>query len=193
MGLLGGVSFQPGSLEQRREDQIARKGNSEGVQEAIKVLSLRLPKVVGAQAAAPQALLSSPGAAGNPDVDSMVERVLSRVFPSRNQPTPAAPMLPAGDGAGTFTPSPSGPQRQSESIDRYRPLQPPPQAPRVILGSEPPPTEAPEVGGPPPRYPNQATPDGGFPGGYGNMIEPLPDLRRNFDWLPDVGGSTPSI
>src|SRR5687768_7916826 len=95
--MYGGVSFQPGSSQLEQEVQhrrgTGRKGD--GVQEAIKVLSLRLPKVVGAQAVSPSALLKSPGSGGNPDYDSMIQKVLARVFPGQGSPAPAAPMIPS--------------------------------------------------------------------------------------------------
>ena len=84
--MIGGVNFQPGG-GQGLDPQQAKPSQGSGVQEAIKVLSLRLPKVVGAQAAAPMALLGGSGAQGS-RVDSVVNQVLSRIMPQGGQPMP---------------------------------------------------------------------------------------------------------
>lgn len=92
--MIQGISFQPGLTSGQspyREGQ-----QSAGVQEAIKVLSLRLPRVVGAQGIAPQALLSSPGGGGDPRVDSIVNRVWSKLFPTGSQDS--APQATASFG-----------------------------------------------------------------------------------------------
>jgi len=104
--MIGGVSFQPG---QNDPTKIGQKPSAErGVQEAIKILSLRLPKVVGARALAPSALLNAQGSGGNPRVDSVVNTVLQRFLPGgagAGQAPPAAPMIPAGaPTGGGFTP-----------------------------------------------------------------------------------------
>ena len=61
-----GVSFMPGADAQNGQ---GRTGSGPGaprnpVQEAIQVLSLRMPKVFGARAIAPAPLLTSPGGMG---------------------------------------------------------------------------------------------------------------------------------
>lgn len=96
--MIGGVSFQPEYGDQRQQQQGSGPNASsapQGVQEAIKILSLRLPTVVGARAVAPQALLSSPGSGGNPRVDSVVNSVMARFFPT------------AGGAQGASVPSPA--------------------------------------------------------------------------------------
>ena len=55
-----GVSFQPGADQQA--GTMGRR--TPPVQQAIKLLSLRLPSVIGAKALAPQALLQGQGSAG---------------------------------------------------------------------------------------------------------------------------------
>lgn len=89
--MIGGVSFQPG---QNGATGQQGKPKTNGVQEAVKVLSLRLPSVVGARAIAPQALLQSPGSGGNPRVDSVVSQVMGRMFPTGGAPAPSAPAAP---------------------------------------------------------------------------------------------------
>lgn len=70
-----GVSFMPGAqgengqeMDGTRRPMAARNP----VQEAVKILSLRLPKVYGAQALAPQALLNAPGGMGMPGTQGNV-------------------------------------------------------------------------------------------------------------------------
>src|SRR5688572_3321475 len=102
--MIGGVNFQPGGGPNGNPEQ-PRNGNA-GVQEAIKILSLRLPKVVGAQAAAPMALLTSQGGGGN-RVDSVVNQILARIMPTgqpMGQPMAGfAPQPQAPDGAPSFS------------------------------------------------------------------------------------------
>jgi hypothetical protein len=196
--MINGVNFQPGSMESERNRQIASRGSSEGVQEAIKVLSLRLPKVVGAQAVAPNALLRGQGAQGNPQIDSMVERVLAKMFPSQGAPQPSAPSAaPMADTSGPqFGGNIQGgmqPRRESGAD------MPTPNfwAPRIIADgpSVERPPEAPLTGGYDQRYPNMPGVDGG--GGFPSaMIAPLPDLRRYLDGIvpaPSVREEQPLI
>jgi len=91
--MIGGVSFQPGQSGAMGTQDKPKSSANTGVQEAIKVLSLRLPKVVGARAMAPQALLESPGSGGG-RVDSVVSQVMGRMFPT-GAPAPSAPMMPS--------------------------------------------------------------------------------------------------
>lgn len=114
--MIGGVSFQPGGAE---TDPTRQKSPQTGVQEAIRVLSLRLPKTVGARAVAPGALLNAQGSGGNPRVDSVVNQVLGRYFPSGDASAAGgpggapggamAPMIasgapPGGGYGGSFSP-----------------------------------------------------------------------------------------
>lgn len=92
--MIGGVNFQPGQIQGGGTQPKPKQGNS--VQEAIKILSLRLPKQVGPNALAPAALLNSQGSGGNPRVDSVVNTVMGRMFPTGDAPAPAAPMVPSG-------------------------------------------------------------------------------------------------
>lgn len=139
-----GVNFQPGGGSGGSGNR--PQGGNNSVQEAIKVLSLRLPRVVGAQAVSPQALLSSPGSGGNPRVDSVVNQVWQRLFPSpgasaETAQMPAFGMAPqsAYDSGAQPQNAPSfggehylgpqrslqtAPRRESPSIDH---------APRVVV------------------------------------------------------------
>jgi hypothetical protein len=149
-----GVNFQPGSNQNGMQNgqQTSPTG---GIQEAIKILSLRLPKVVGAQSASPMPLLTSQGSGGNPRVDSIVNQIMARLGPQMGQSQPSAPMMPQGApsfGGAASTPY-QPPQQQQQQ-------QPPwgNTMPRVVVGP------------PAPRWPGQAQIDGGsgpFPGNSG--------------------------
>jgi hypothetical protein len=91
-----GVSFDPAQEGQYNQQGSGPNASSapRGIQEAIKILSLRLPRVVGANAVSPQALLSSPGSSGR--VDSIVNQIMARYFPQGVTQSPMAPMAPAG-------------------------------------------------------------------------------------------------
>jgi hypothetical protein len=180
--MTGGVNFQPGSMEQERDQRLQTRGTSEGVQEAVKVLSLRLPKVLGAQALAPSALLNAPGGMGRPGIDSLVEKVLARFFPGGSGAAPGAqapvvpspvtpsPMVPqSGGGAPTLWPSESHTMPPSLRGAFDGPSQGPapdtgndawlnPKGPRIVPGYQ-----------QPPHPPTPPAP---------------PDLRRQMEWLP---------
>ena len=59
-----GISFVPGAQRDQIEQQGGQPSGLSPAQSAVQMLSLRLPRVAGAQALAPGALLASPGAAG---------------------------------------------------------------------------------------------------------------------------------
>ena len=196
--MINGVNFQPGSMEQERNRRMGASGSADGVQEAIKVLSLRLPKVVGARAVSPSALLQGQGGQGNPQIDSMVERVLAKMFPGQGGQQPNAPVLPTqspgtshgyGPQFGGNVQGGGQPQRE-QTADTTGPQF---RAPRVTAGNPPP--EAPLTGGPNPQWPNLPGVDGG--GGFpAATIAPLPDLRRYLDGLvpgPSVREEPPLI
>lgn len=97
--MIGGVNFQPGMMGPNGSQPRPKSGNS--VQEAIKILSLRLPKQVGPNALAPAALLNAQGSNGNPRVDSVVSQVMGRMFPQGQPESPAA----GASGAPVLGPS----------------------------------------------------------------------------------------
>lgn len=201
--MIPGVNFQPGAQSYGQQNgqggPSRQQGSNQGVQEAIKVLSLRLPKVVGARAVAPAPLLTSQGSGGNPNVDSIVESVLSRMFPGQGSgPAPSAPMFapePSSDaptspmpdyrsiaadasGGGNQTSQPrfTGTPTKSPTADapKSSPWTPPTTTPQIIVT----PTH--------PAGDFSVGPDGRptSPGYGASIIEPAPDLRQHFDWLP---------
>lgn len=93
-----GVSFQPGSEQNGQSPNGGSKPSSgSGVQEAIRILSLRLPRVLGAQGVAPMPLLTSQGSGGNPRVDQIVNQVLARA--GMGSPSPMRTEGPSFSGA----------------------------------------------------------------------------------------------
>lgn len=203
-----GVTFQPGSLDDPTRRRDGTNGSQQGIQEAIKVLSLRLPKVVGAQASVSAPLLTSQGSGGSPHVDSIVQQVLQRYMPADNSPAPAAPMggysSPAYDQPSYSAPSapmlpgPSfsgdqqGPRRERSSDWN---ISQPTNTPRVVVDNN----LNPFIGGGnpgdftvgQPGQPFQPFPGLDGSGTPGGSIAPAPDLRGYFDWMtkrPESGG-----
>lgn len=181
--MIGGVSFQPGLQDDQQQNGSRPSGSNQGIQEAIKVLSLRLPKVVGAQSVAPNALLRSQGSGGNPQIDSIVDSVLAKYFPQASQGMGQAPAMPMGQPSQM---APMGAQPRPQPPSPFGP-----QAPRVTV-TDPPPT-TPFVGGAP-RIPGQRqsgydsnlSGGGQPPGMFGELPSQLPDLRRSLDWVPQM-------
>jgi len=146
--ITGGVSFQPGMQAQQPGQRGSGSPASNPVQEAIKVLSLRLPKVVGARGIAPTPLLTSEGSGGNSRVDSVVNQVLARMFgddpgaaaapsPSFGSEPSQAPSMPNAPSFGGDVQSGFRPQREQTSVDRvpddlWRRI------PNIIIGDLPP-------------------------------------------------------
>ena len=167
-----GVNFQPGSNQDNGQNGQARPPAS-GVQEAIKVLSLRLPKVVGAQGVTPMPLLTSQGAGGNPRVDSVVNQIMQRIGPMPQQapaPQTAGPSF-GGEVGGMYSTPPSMPNWPTP------PQQPPQQtypAPRIVVDNG---------LNLPPRWPGQAHVDPGGPIGGPGMIAPIPQPNPT-PWSP---------
>ena len=140
-----GVSFLPGG-----DQSYTRPGaaGSSPVQEAIKVLSLRVPRVVGSTPLAPLALLSGQGGGGLPS--GVVDTLLRALTPPTNaQPpvaavpssptlqapaaTPAAPVVPqavaptspgVAPAAGLTAPVTPAPSTPLSSLLRTAPTQP---------------------------------------------------------------------
>ena len=130
-----GVNFQPGANSQNDQNGNGQSRSS-GIQEAIKILSLRLPKVVGAQAGAPQALLTSQGGGGS-RVDSVVNQIMSRILPTGQPQQPPQANLESMPQQG----GPSGPSFSGNAQPQYQPPRPtqwtpPPNfTPRVVMPS----------------------------------------------------------
>lgn len=182
-----GVSFLPGADPGSGMKTANSPGTRNPVQEAIQVLSLRLPKVFGARALAPAPLLTGPGGLGQPaakgNVSAQALAGLAGLPPSMAPPSMPAPMLPpltlpprpADDTPRmpTFAPSPA-PDTSSDDDAPY-------EAPRsgggpTVFGApspQPPPVVHPPTYTPPPAStpPPRVTPGDGSPP---VEIQPLP-------------------
>ena len=181
--MIGGVNFQPGGTMGEQAQPKPSQGS--GVQEAIKVLSLRLPKVVGAQGATPMALLGGQGSGGS-RVDSVVNQVLSRIMPTgqpQQTPTAQVPSGPSFTGSATNQPPampswPWGGQQQQAPQQPFGGM-----TPRVVMPS------------PVPQGDFSVGPDGRPIGGGQTMIGELPQgfqpPQPNFDRIGQLlGGFT---
>lgn len=184
-----GLSFVPGQSQLDRQPGGGGGGaqpRSSPVQQAIQMLSLRLPHVVGAQALAPGPLLQGPGAAGVPSAGGGgIEALLRLLFGVG--PQGGGPISPTG---APITPGPSG---------RYEvpPMRVP--QPRVTAGLLPtgqswprPPGTGPAYGPLPPTAGGPSLPSPSYtpvpsrPMGWGNA----PDNWRPFSSAP-VGQAVP--
>lgn len=141
-----GISFQPGTQQ---------GAASNPVQEAVQLLSLRLPTVVGARGIAPQALLNGQGSAGMGSMGSpnaAIDLLQKLLMQSRAQtpPMPGGPNQPpmdlmamlsrGGGGSGNNQPQPSQGQAPSPSpTPTPNPTPPPPvmpPPPRIVPGGD---------------------------------------------------------
>lgn len=125
-----GFSFQPGADQGQMQDQAVggTKPNASTPQEAVQIRSLRVPRVLPANAPIARGLLAGPGGAingsgapGASGLTSLVQALLQAF-----QPQMATPQMPTGQTLPTFgssAPQPTGPQFQG-TIDT-----PPQQAP----------------------------------------------------------------
>lgn len=109
-----GQSFAPLMDPAQRQQPVSPTGLS-GAQEPIKILNLRMPRVAGAGAPAPQALLNSPGSAAlpqaagaNPVIAAILRAVLGQFAPSQ-MAAPSAPSGFMGGIAGRTEPIPGVP------------------------------------------------------------------------------------
>jgi hypothetical protein len=175
-----GVNFQPGAQDLGSQQSDGRPSGGSGVQEAIRVLSLRLPKVLGAQSAASLPLLTSQGSGGNGRIDSIVNQIMSRL----PQGAPAMPGMsgpPAQDGGGPSFSGAAVPSYQAPNTPQ--PWSPPPGFnPRVIIGP------------PPPRWPGQSGYDNELSGRGpmpGAIVEPPPFPGRDFPFQNPTPAPSP--
>lgn len=98
-----GVSFAPTGGEMRA-GQGTNGGPRQRVQEAIRVLSLRLPKVVGGASIAPAPVLQASGMTGTaPNAMSLLQRNLQQLAPT-DRPTFATPQAPPSYVTPTMPP-----------------------------------------------------------------------------------------
>lgn len=153
-----GLSFQPSG-----EEGGADRERVAPVQEAIRLLSLRLPSVVGARGISPQALLQSQGASALPTSDGMTHEsaiaLLQRLLQQSRAATP--PQLGSQGG-------PSGP---------------------MVPGGRPPVQTAPTSTAKPPKAPMFAPPP---PRVTPGDPRPEPDIEVLPGWTTPIGGQSES-
>lgn len=138
-----GRTFAPLFDPSQRQPQGGPQGQ-DGAQQAIQTLTTRLPRVVGAGAPAPQALLTSPGSGGlpseniSPVIQAILQAVLGHFSPQQQSAASAqGGMMPQSlipnvkyqyPGPGPGTPPPPGgdsgaepppPQPAPEPLPRY--------------------------------------------------------------------------
>ncbi len=102
-----GLSFVPGDQNDPLKKKIG-EGATTPTQQAIRLLSLRLPRVLGGSPIAPAPLLTSQGGAGRPSPESIAQQVLSRVLPTgATSASPSAPNVPTPAQAQMQPPAPS--------------------------------------------------------------------------------------
>jgi hypothetical protein len=121
-----GQSFAPmGDPTQRPQAD----AGGQGPQEAIKILNLRMPKVAGAGAPAPQQLLNGMGSAGLPQQNAnnpMIEAILRAVLGHLSPQMQAAPSAMGGGVPGGMPGGMPGPQGPAPKLPmpgvHYQPL-----------------------------------------------------------------------
>jgi len=178
-----GVNFQPGTQDQMSGGRPSNP--NQGVQEAIKVLSLRLPKTVGAQAVAPQGLLQSLGGSGT-RVDSVVNQVLSKMFPGTASP---ASEMPSFGMAPMSTPEPSawGGSPGGDSAPSFSGVSAPPSYPAPTRERA---SDAPNIYGKPRVVVDSPLGQGDFTvGGDGRPTGPGGGVYEAAPSLPNFDGS----
>lgn len=123
-----GISFAP-TAQNAQDSQ--RSGALDGIPQAIRILSLHMPRILGARALAPDALMNAPGGNGMDPYLSALFQTLSKTMapqtgmPQGPGPMPEMPQNPQpGQGAppprifqplpgGTAGPNPAPPERPS--------------------------------------------------------------------------------
>src|SRR3990167_2804031 len=99
-----GISFVPGQSQDPQNGMAGgRMGASRSpMQEAVKVLSLRVPKFYGSQSLAPAPLLQAPGGMGQPgargNVTAQALAQMAGLPPSMGMPQMPAPQIPTLGG-----------------------------------------------------------------------------------------------
>jgi hypothetical protein len=158
-----GVTFMPQGDAVYRKDGGADTAGVTPIQEAVKVLSLRVPKVLGNNPLAPLALLTAPGGGALPA--GMLEALMRQRFgPAAEimgQPNLTPP--PAQTPQAPVTPPPA-------SVSTSPPQSAPPPVPQPVVAgtgaSEPPP-----VGPPPVAQPFSGV---ASPAQMGQAVQPIP-------------------
>lgn len=125
-----GLSFAPGQPSNQQQRPGGAGGVVSPVQQAIQMLSLRLPRVAGAQALAPGPLLQGPGAMGLGGGGGL-EALLRLIMGLRTQPSAGAATLPGphvfpglGRGQDGTYPGPAQPGDPARMPYQPRPPQP---------------------------------------------------------------------
>ena len=165
-----GLSFVPGQPKEAGSPSGGGPlGQSSPVQQAIQMLSLRLPRVLGAQGLAPSALMQAPGGAGL-GAPPQLEQILQALFGFGLRSPSLAPSGLVGGQAPPMRPSAPPPLPRIEAGVRGP----------AIPGQRPGVPPLPNSGGWPPASPTLPTPAytpvPGRPRGYGNA----PDNWRPF-------------
>lgn len=172
-----GLSFQPGAQQNGTGgDREQAAGRTTPVQQAIRLLSLRLPSVLGARAIAPQALLGSQGSAGLATGGMSLDEFLRRLMAQSGAGIPP-------EAQGVFNvPSPQEDRERGVSRELPRPggtrvgrpVQDPPRPPR--------PPETPSGG---PQPPTRTPPP--------NVTVEAPRSPRTPDLAPPAPAPSPSL
>jgi hypothetical protein len=123
-----GLSFSPATTTDKTK---AMADPNAPVQEAIRTLSLRIPKVTGGKGLAPAPLLNSMGSQGMGMPGGMgLEQLLAMLFGQRQPAQPGGPMSPGGAplspatssfGAGQTSQPPQTMPRPSQPLPYIRP------------------------------------------------------------------------
>lgn len=134
-----GLTFSPASAMNKDRAQANADPNGP-VQEAIRTLSLRIPRVTGGKGIAPAPLLNSMGAQGLPTNGMGLEQILAMLFGRMQPQSPmGAPLSPqtAGFGSGQLSqpPMPNVTPGIEDPNRSLPPLQTAP-VPRVTPGME---------------------------------------------------------
>ncbi len=210
--MIQGANFQPNGAGPGGGGNDPRRRAQQGLQEAIQVLSLRLPKAVGAQSVAPSALLNAQGSGGNPMIDSVVSRVMSRMMPTGDKPpmgnVPSVPPIvgqpspgesgtnpppsapPDGGVSGTNPPSPPvryEPPPPTTPLSSFMPS-PSPAPPSVPPLLRPPHIVVDQPWTPPPAPPEELPLTADVDQGGGGIFDRLRRKNQGGDYEPGGGG-----
>lgn len=164
MGLPFGVSFLPGGDAQYQRGQDGSMGpGGVPVQQAIKILSMRVPRVVGQSPLAPLSLLTGPGGQGLPPglLDNLLRKQMA-LAPAGGVPQAIVPpSLPsmAPSAAPSAMPAPPAipagvpPMAAPPAMGMASPVVPPPPMAPVISGAPSPQSQPAPPGVPAPSVP----------------------------------------
>ena len=185
-----GISFVPGAQPDNQNGMSGGRGGASRnpIQEAVKILSLRLPKFYGSGSIAPAPLLQAPGGMGQPGARGNVtaQALAQMAGLPMAQPSMAAPQIPTlGGGTDTTT----GWNQQERDLNR-------PQAPSGLQTQIADMARAAASAIRPPRVvPGQTTDGGGDTyAPPGNWIDPRPSAPPSWpapDQSPQVDLSAP--